>query len=236
MSNIDSIVTSHQNAGRSIRSVDMYSVVNSTIGNLADGNHPNAEGYDAMADAWFDAIQSLDQYLESGICNPSAAPFVGKTFRFTEDMPSEYSENGTGWQDSSDTHRITNVAGDQALLCMTEIMKVEGLASVTLELSMEWTAHHTRDDATTVNIYDGDAGTLLQSLTVNQQLEATKKLGQFTFASGGPLLEVIGSGAGYAEAGPVTLEITAYTMNASPEPGSLSLGLAGLFSRRRWRR
>lgn len=43
--------------GRRVTYVDMYSALDST--DLADGVHPNTQGYDKMADAWYMAITGL---------------------------------------------------------------------------------------------------------------------------------------------------------------------------------
>jgi lysophospholipase L1-like esterase len=54
---VEAIVNQRANQGRPVTYVDMYSVLN--VEDLADGVHPNAGGYDKMADAWYTAITTL---------------------------------------------------------------------------------------------------------------------------------------------------------------------------------
>ena len=54
---IPGIVQSNQNAGKHVHLVDMHSAV--TTGDLIDGIHPTATGYDKMAATWFGALQSV---------------------------------------------------------------------------------------------------------------------------------------------------------------------------------
>ena len=52
---ITSIVQNKKNQGKPVFMVDMYSAL--TLSDLADGVHPNANGYGKMADVWFNAIK-----------------------------------------------------------------------------------------------------------------------------------------------------------------------------------
>ena len=59
------IVNTRADQGRSVSYINMYSVLE--LEDLADGVHPNAIGYDKMADAWYGAIAQL---LEERCTNP----------------------------------------------------------------------------------------------------------------------------------------------------------------------
>jgi len=54
---IPGIVANNQNAGKHVHLVDMHAAV--TTGDLIDGVHPTAGGYDKMAATWFGALQSV---------------------------------------------------------------------------------------------------------------------------------------------------------------------------------
>jgi lysophospholipase L1-like esterase len=54
---IPGIVQSKVNAGRRVHLVDMHSAL--STGDLIDGVHPTANGYDKMAARWFSALQSV---------------------------------------------------------------------------------------------------------------------------------------------------------------------------------
>ena len=54
---IPGIVQSKVNAGKHVRLVDMHSAL--TTGDLIDGIHPTANGYDKMAARWYSALQSV---------------------------------------------------------------------------------------------------------------------------------------------------------------------------------
>ncbi|KNY27825.1 endo-1,4-beta-xylanase [Pseudobacteroides cellulosolvens] len=53
---IQGIVQNKTNQGKPVYMVDMYSAL--TVSDLADGVHPNAAGYNKMADVWYKAIKS----------------------------------------------------------------------------------------------------------------------------------------------------------------------------------
>ncbi|MGW7599268.1 SGNH/GDSL hydrolase family protein [Streptomyces antimycoticus] len=65
---IPGIVQSKVNAGKRVHLVDMYKAL--TPADLADGVHPNAGGYDKMADVWWRALLSVP----GSIGTPSSAP------------------------------------------------------------------------------------------------------------------------------------------------------------------
>jgi lysophospholipase L1-like esterase len=54
---VPGIVRTGQNAGKHVHLVDMHAAV--TTGDLIDGVHPTAAGYDKMAATWFGALQSV---------------------------------------------------------------------------------------------------------------------------------------------------------------------------------
>lgn len=70
---VDRLAAQLRAAGRSVYSVDMFRIVNAETGTLADPSHPNAKGYDAMADAWFEAIQLLEDGTNGKLMNPPRA-------------------------------------------------------------------------------------------------------------------------------------------------------------------
>jgi len=55
-SQIAGIVQNKANQGKPVYLVDMYSSL--TTNDLGDGVHPNANGYNKMADVWFNAIKA----------------------------------------------------------------------------------------------------------------------------------------------------------------------------------
>ncbi|WP_285786407.1 lectin, partial [Microbispora sp. NBRC 16548] len=70
---IPGIVQSKANSGKHVHLVDMHSKL--TTGDLIDGIHPTANGYDKMAAAWYAALQSVPGSIgQSGGGTPSATP------------------------------------------------------------------------------------------------------------------------------------------------------------------
>lgn len=55
------VVAAHQAAGHNVTLVNMYKAINLAT-DMSDGYHPNQQGYDKMADVWFDAIRSLGTF------------------------------------------------------------------------------------------------------------------------------------------------------------------------------
>jgi len=70
---IPGIVQSKVTAGRHVHLVDMHAAL--TTADLADGVHPNAGGYDKMANAWFSALGSVPGSIgNSGGGDPPPPP------------------------------------------------------------------------------------------------------------------------------------------------------------------
>jgi len=55
-SQVAAVVQNKANQGKPVYLVDMYSAL--TLSDLADGVHPNANGYNKMGDVWFNAIKN----------------------------------------------------------------------------------------------------------------------------------------------------------------------------------
>ncbi|WP_328709867.1 lectin [Microbispora hainanensis] len=69
---IPGIVQSKANSGKHVHLVDMHSRL--TTGDLIDGIHPTANGYDKMAAAWYAALQSVDGSIGQPGGTPSPTP------------------------------------------------------------------------------------------------------------------------------------------------------------------
>ncbi|WP_182882579.1 MULTISPECIES: lectin [unclassified Microbispora] len=70
---VPGIVQSKVNSGKHVHLVDMHSKL--TTGDLIDGIHPTANGYDKMAAAWYAALQSVPGSLGQGSSpSPSVTP------------------------------------------------------------------------------------------------------------------------------------------------------------------
>ncbi|MFI7630664.1 lectin [Microbispora rosea] len=69
---IPGIVQSKVNSGKHVHLVDMHSKL--TTGDLIDGIHPTANGYDKMAAAWYAALQSVSGSIGQPIGTPSPTP------------------------------------------------------------------------------------------------------------------------------------------------------------------
>lgn len=67
---IPEIVQSKASAGRHVHLVDMYSAL--TSADLADGVHPNADGYRKMATVWHNALRAVPGSLTGG--TPTTTP------------------------------------------------------------------------------------------------------------------------------------------------------------------
>ena len=67
---IPGLVQTRANAGKHVHLVSMYDAL--TTSDLADGIHPNAGGYQKMANVWFAALQSVPGSIGNGPSTPPA--------------------------------------------------------------------------------------------------------------------------------------------------------------------
>ncbi|BBJ46434.1 SGNH hydrolase [Streptomyces antimycoticus] len=74
---IPGIVQSKVNAGKRVHLVDMYKAL--TPADLADGVHPNAGGYDKMADVWWRALLSVPGSIGTPSSIPAESTAAGST-------------------------------------------------------------------------------------------------------------------------------------------------------------
>ncbi|WP_249345688.1 ricin-type beta-trefoil lectin domain protein [Microbispora sp. H11081] len=74
---IPGIVQSKVNSGKRVHLVDMHSKL--TTGDLIDGIHPTANGYDKMAAAWYAALQTVPGSIGQSGGNPSPSPTATPT-------------------------------------------------------------------------------------------------------------------------------------------------------------
>ncbi|GAA0938597.1 GDSL-type esterase/lipase family protein [Virgisporangium aurantiacum] len=91
---IPGIVTSKVNAGRHVHLVDMFSAL--TTADLADGVHPNANGYNKMAAVWYNALLSVPASLTGG--TPPSSPPSSPGGSCTATV-----RDGTRWSDRFNT-------------------------------------------------------------------------------------------------------------------------------------
>jgi len=101
---VPGIVQSKANAGKHVHLVDMHSAL--TTGDLTDGIHPTATGYDKMAAAWYAALLSVSGSIGTG-SSSSASELVGAASGRCLDVPGGNTANGTQpiiW----DCHGATN--------------------------------------------------------------------------------------------------------------------------------
>jgi lysophospholipase L1-like esterase len=95
---IPGIVQSKVNAGKRVHFVDMHAALNT--GDLIDGVHPTAGGYDKMAATWYAALRpvpgSIGDPGSPGTTSPPAgSSFVSAASGRCLDMPGSNSANGT---------------------------------------------------------------------------------------------------------------------------------------------
>jgi len=89
---VPGIVQSKANAGKHVHLVDMHSAL--TTGDLTDGIHPTATGYDKMAAAWYAALLSVSGSIGTG-SSSSASELVGAASGRCLDVPGGNTANGT---------------------------------------------------------------------------------------------------------------------------------------------
>lgn len=70
-----SAVQARANAGRRVHLVDMFNAL--TLADLADGVHPNANGYNKMAAVWYNALLSVPGALDPPV-SPSPSPSISR--------------------------------------------------------------------------------------------------------------------------------------------------------------
>ncbi|MEV6693666.1 ricin-type beta-trefoil lectin domain protein [Micromonospora sp. NPDC051196] len=110
---IPGIVQSKVNAGKRVHLVNMHSAL--TTGDLIDGIHPTANGYDKMAAVWYSALQSVPGSIgtpgsggtPTPTPNPTTTAIVGNQSGRCLDVPGYSTANGTQLQ-LWDCHGGTN--------------------------------------------------------------------------------------------------------------------------------
>ncbi|MFI7430114.1 RICIN domain-containing protein [Micromonospora sp. NPDC049836] len=92
---IPGIVQGKVNAGKHVHLVDMHSAV--TTGDLIDGIHPTATGYDKMAAVWYAALQAVPGSIGTpgGTGGGSTTAIVGAQSGRCLDVPNGSTTNGT---------------------------------------------------------------------------------------------------------------------------------------------
>jgi lysophospholipase L1-like esterase len=90
---IPGIVQAKVNAGKRVHLVDMHSAL--TTGDLIDGVHPTATGYDKMAATWYTALRAVPGSIGSGGTEPSAYALTSSASGRCLDVPGSNSTNGT---------------------------------------------------------------------------------------------------------------------------------------------
>ncbi|MBB5866764.1 lysophospholipase L1-like esterase [Allocatelliglobosispora scoriae] len=89
---IPGIVQAKANAGKHVHLVDMHSAL--TTGDLIDGIHPTATGYDKMAATWYTALRAVPGSIGSVGTEPSAYALVSSASGRCLDMPGSNTTNG----------------------------------------------------------------------------------------------------------------------------------------------
>ena len=103
---IPGIVQSKVNAGKRVHLVNMHSAL--TTGDLIDGIHPTANGYDKMAAVWYGALQSVPGSIGTpGSGGTPTTAIVGNQSGRCVDVPGYSTANGTQLQ-LWDCHGGTN--------------------------------------------------------------------------------------------------------------------------------
>jgi lysophospholipase L1-like esterase len=92
---IPGIVQGKVNAGKRVRLVDMHSAL--TTGDLIDGVHPTATGYDKMAATWYAALRAVPGSIGDPIAT-QGKQIVGTPSGRCVDVPGSSTTNGTQLQ------------------------------------------------------------------------------------------------------------------------------------------
>jgi lysophospholipase L1-like esterase len=92
---VPGLVQARANAGKHVHLVDMYSALSTS--DLADGIHPNAGGYQKMANVWFNALQAVPGTIGNagGTGSQSNVEVVGAPSGRCVDVPNSVTTNGT---------------------------------------------------------------------------------------------------------------------------------------------
>ncbi|MFI5934154.1 cellulose binding domain-containing protein [Actinoplanes sp. NPDC051494] len=136
---VPGIVQGQVNAGRRVRLVNMYSAL--TTGDLIDGVHPTATGYDKMAARWYAALQAVPGSIGTpGGGSPSPTTPAPTTPAPTTPAPTTPPPVGSGctasyavtgqWQGGFQAE-ITVTAGSRAIAGWTVTWQLPGGQSVT---------------------------------------------------------------------------------------------------------
>jgi lysophospholipase L1-like esterase len=108
---IPGIVQSKINAGRHVHLVDMHSALGT--GDLTDGIHPTAGGYDKMAATWFNALRSVPGSIGDPGGGPSSPPPSSASPRPSSSGPSTPSSSPpAGGRSCTATYAIERQWGD----------------------------------------------------------------------------------------------------------------------------
>ncbi|TCC00355.1 GDSL family lipase [Micromonospora zingiberis] len=102
---IPGIVQSKVNAGKRVHLVNMHAAL--TTGDLIDGIHPTATGYDKMAAVWYTALQSVPGSIGTPGSGAATSAIVGAQSGRCLDVPGYSTANGTQLQ-LWDCHGGTN--------------------------------------------------------------------------------------------------------------------------------
>jgi lysophospholipase L1-like esterase len=90
---VPGIVQSKVNAGKHVHLVDMHAAL--TAGDLTDGIHPTAAGYDKMAATWYAALRSVPGTIGDAGGSSTAGTLVSTSSGRCLDVPASNSANGT---------------------------------------------------------------------------------------------------------------------------------------------
>ena len=148
---LPNIVQSKVNAGRHVHLVDMHSAL--STGDLIDGIHPTANGYDKMAARWFSALQSVPGSIGDPVGRtPSPTPSSASPSPSVSPSPSPSPSQPSGqagctaayavtgqWQGGFQAE-VTVTAGSRAISGWTVTWQYSGGQSVTQSWSTTLTS------------------------------------------------------------------------------------------------
>jgi lysophospholipase L1-like esterase len=109
---VPGIVQAKVNAGKRVHLVDMHSAL--TTGDLIDGIHPTATGYDKMAATWYSALRSVSGSIGDPVSGGTGQALVGSASGRCLDVPNGNTANGTQpiiWDCSGGTNQRWTVNG-----------------------------------------------------------------------------------------------------------------------------